>query len=71
MRLGRHRALDVDALAAVLRRAPGSCPVILTVRDEAGKRCVLRLGRECCVNPATYARDELEALLGAGSVMLR
>ncbi|MFO0841512.1 MAG: DNA polymerase III subunit alpha [Gemmataceae bacterium] len=70
-RLERHGPLDVDVLANLLRKTPGSCPVILTVKDPGGKRCILKLGRECCVNPATYLRDELEGLLGHGSVCLR
>jgi DNA polymerase-3 subunit alpha len=70
-RLERHRPLDVDVLAGILRKTPGSCPVILTVKDPTGKRCILRLGRECYVNPATYLRDELEALVGQGGVQLR
>jgi hypothetical protein len=44
--------------------------VVVTVKDLAGRRCVLKLGRDCAVNPATYARDELEAILGEGSVRL-
>ena len=58
-------------LSGILRRTPGSCPVILTVKDRSGKRCMLKLGRECAINPATYCRDELEALLGQGGVLLR
>jgi DNA polymerase-3 subunit alpha len=69
--LERHGPLDVDVLAGLLRKTPGACPVILTVKDKAGRRCILKLGRECCVNPATYLRDELESLLGQGSVCLR
>jgi DNA polymerase III subunit alpha len=70
-RLERHGPLDVDVLGGLLRKTPGACPVILTVKDKAGKRCILKLGRECCVNPATYLRDDLESLLGQGSVCLR
>jgi DNA polymerase-3 subunit alpha len=70
-RLERHGPLDVDVLAGLLRKTPGSCPVILTVKDKDGKRCILKLGHECRVNPATYLRDDLEALLGQGGVCLR
>ena len=31
----------------------------------------MKLGREMSVNPATYLKDELEGLLGTGSVMMR
>ncbi|MFO0878731.1 MAG: DNA polymerase III subunit alpha [Gemmataceae bacterium] len=70
-RLDLHRPLDVDVLAGLLRKAPGSCPVYVTVKDLNGKRCVLRLGRDCYINPAAYPRDELETLLGTGAVQLR
>jgi DNA polymerase-3 subunit alpha len=70
VKLGVHSPLDIDALARVLRQTPGSCPVHLTVRDPAGRKTVLKLGRDFAVNPATYARDELEAILGPDSVRL-
>jgi DNA polymerase-3 subunit alpha len=70
VRMGRHGPLDIDALAGVLRRTPGPCPVIVTIKDPAGRRCVLKLGRDCAINPATYARDELEDVLGPDSVRL-
>ncbi|MFO0927963.1 MAG: DNA polymerase III subunit alpha [Gemmataceae bacterium] len=69
--LGRHSPVDVDVLAGLLRKTPGSCPVILTVRDPAGRRCILKLGRDFAVNPATYDQNALEDLLGTGSVQLR
>ncbi len=61
---------NIDRLGEVLRRAPGHCPVYLTMRDAANRTAVMRLGREFCVNPATYEHDELEALLGPGCVKL-
>lgn len=70
-RLPQHSPLDIDILATILRKAPGSCPVILTVKDEGGKRCILRLGRECSINPVTYPHEELELLLGQGCVKLQ
>jgi DNA polymerase-3 subunit alpha len=69
--LGRHSPLDVDALGTILRQTPGSCPVLVTVKDTAGRCCVLKLGRDFHVNPATYRKDELEGLLGTGSVQMR
>jgi DNA polymerase-3 subunit alpha len=62
---------DVDALASILRRSPGTVPVFLTIKDSAGRRCVLRLGRELAINPATYDHDALIDLLGAGCVYIR
>ncbi len=69
--LGRHSPVDIDVLGTILRQTPGSCPVVVTIRDMAGRCCILRLGRDCQINPATYRKDELEGLLGAGSVQLR
>jgi DNA polymerase-3 subunit alpha len=71
LKLSVAQPLDVNILATILRKTPGTIPVIVTVKDAAGRRCILRLGREFCVNPATYSRDELEGLLGVGAVMLR
>jgi hypothetical protein len=45
--------------------------VVLTVKDPGGRRCILRLGRDYAINPATYPREELEDLLGSGSVRLQ
>jgi DNA polymerase-3 subunit alpha len=66
--LGVHAPDQIDAIARVLRRAPGPCPVYLTVRDSAGKQGTLRAGDEFRINPATIAVAELETLLGAGCV---
>jgi DNA polymerase III subunit alpha len=70
VRLRQHSPVDVDALARLLARAPGPCPVVVTVKDDSGKRCVLRLGHDYRVNPATFPREELEEVLGPGSVQL-
>jgi DNA polymerase-3 subunit alpha len=69
-RLGRQRPLDVDRVAAVLKRTPGTCPVQVTVVDGAGRKAILRLGREFSIHPAEYAKEELEAILGEGAVKL-
>jgi DNA polymerase-3 subunit alpha len=73
LRLGAYGEEDeinriIDALGRVLQRAPGPCPTFLTVRDEGGRRCLLKLGAEFAVNPATVAVGELETLLGEGAV---
>jgi DNA polymerase-3 subunit alpha len=70
LRLGRQHPEDVNRLAEILRQAPGPCLVILTVKDGADKRCILKLGRQFAVNPATFARDQLEDLLGRDAVKL-
>jgi DNA polymerase-3 subunit alpha len=69
--LDQHTPVDVDALANILKKTRGHCPVWLTVKDHAGKRCTMKLGRDYSINPATYCRDELESLLGHGCVKLR
>ena len=43
--LGTHTPDIVDALARVLKRAQGSCPVYLTIQDTAGKRALESRGR--------------------------
>jgi DNA polymerase-3 subunit alpha len=63
-----HGPHHVDALARVLQRTPGSCPVFLNVVDAAGKRAYLKLSQEFGINPATLATSELEMVLGDGSV---
>ena len=44
--------------------------MLLAVRDESGKTCVLRLGRDLAINPAKYPHDELAEILGADAVRL-
>ena len=69
LNLGRHRPSHIDVLAEVLRHL-GQLPVYLEVIDPAGRRTVLKLGRGFHVNPATYPREELEGILGSGTVRL-
>lgn len=68
--LDRHKPSHIDVLAEVLRRTPGSCQVWLEVIDQAGRRTVLKLGRAFHVNPATYSKEDLEGILGSGTVRL-
>jgi DNA polymerase-3 subunit alpha len=63
-----HGPREIDALARVLQRTPGSCPVYLDVRDAAGKRALLKVSDQFRINPATLALEELEAILGPGRV---
>jgi DNA polymerase-3 subunit alpha len=71
LRLGTHQEADVDRLGQLLRQTPGPCHVVLTIKDGEGKKCILKLGRAFAVNPATFPRDELEAILGRDAVKLR
>ncbi len=66
--LESHSPGHIDALARVLQRAPGGCPVYLALVDATGKRSLLKTGDEFRINPATIATGELESLLGSGCV---
>lgn len=68
LRLGLHSPNVIDALASILRRAVGPCPVYLDIRDVTGKLCYLRLGEDYRINPATVPLGDLETLLGPGHV---
>ncbi len=70
LRLEQSSPGDIDRLAQVLRQSQGPCPVFLTIKDGADKFCVLKLGREFAINPGAFPQDELEAILGPGSVRL-
>jgi DNA polymerase-3 subunit alpha len=70
LRLERQHVLDLPRLAEILRQTPGPCQVVVTVKDAAEKRCILRLGRDLWINSATVARAQLEDLLGRDAVKL-
>jgi DNA polymerase-3 subunit alpha len=59
----------LDGVALVLKRYRGPCPVYLSVRDPAGRSAQFKLGNDFCVNPTGIKVDELELLLGPGSVL--
>jgi DNA polymerase-3 subunit alpha len=63
-----HGPEHIDAVAQVLRRTPGACPVFLSVTDPAGKRAQLKAAREFGINPQALAKEELEMILGRGRV---
>ena len=66
--LGEHRPEQIDAVAQVLRRTPGSCPVFLSLVDGVGKRSLLRASSEFRINPQTVNKPDLEMILGLGRV---
>jgi DNA polymerase-3 subunit alpha len=66
--LGVHGPQAIDAVARILRRAPGPCPVYLALWDAAGRRSVLRTSDDFWINPGAFPIMELEALLGPGRV---
>jgi DNA polymerase-3 subunit alpha len=59
----------LDAVSLVLKRYRGTCPVYLSVRDPNGKQVQLKLNEEFRVNPSALKVEELEMLLGQGSVL--
>jgi DNA polymerase-3 subunit alpha len=63
-----HGPDTINRVASVLERSPGSCPVVLEVRDDTGKRCRLKTGEGLRVNPTTLSVGELEMILGPGRV---
>jgi DNA polymerase-3 subunit alpha len=69
MNLRDHEPDHIDALARVLRRSSGPCPVQLQIVDDTGRRARLKLGEEFRVDPARLPLDELEMILGRGGVV--
>jgi len=66
--LATHGPKDVDAVARVLRRAPGSVPVFLCVHDAAGKKLTMRSSQDYRIDPNKLSTAELEVVLGEGKV---
>ena len=59
----------LDAVSLILKRYKGACPVYLSVRDLNGKQVQLKLNDEFRINPAALKLEELEMLLGPGTVI--
>jgi len=70
-KLPKNTPLDVDRLSSILKKTPGTVEVMLTIKDGQGRVCVLKLGRDHYINPATFHKEELEEMLGPNSVFLR
>jgi DNA polymerase-3 subunit alpha len=66
---GEEHLRKLDGVAHVLKRYRGPCPVYLSVRDPAGRSAQFKLGNDFWVNPTGLKVDELELLLGPGSVL--
>jgi DNA polymerase-3 subunit alpha len=64
----QHSPNLVDAVANVLKRAPGSLPVFLHIRDASGRWAKLKGSDAFRINQATLVKSELETLLGPGRV---
>ena len=61
--------MKLEGVASVLKRFRGRCPVYLTVRDAAGKGAQFKLNESFWVDATALKVDELELLLGPGSVL--
>jgi len=69
MSLGSHGPDTIDGIQRVLKRNRGSCAVYLLIRDGSGRSAQFRVDDEWWVDPATVRVDELEMMLGEGSVL--
>ncbi|WP_020468291.1 DNA polymerase III subunit alpha [Zavarzinella formosa] len=67
--LGQHGPDTVDRIGTILKRKTGTCNVFMVVKDGQGRTAQFRLGDDYRVNPAEVPLEELELLIGAGSVM--
>jgi DNA polymerase-3 subunit alpha len=52
-----------------LKKAPGPCPVYLSVRDRAGHVAQFKLNQDFCVDPNLVRVEELEMMLEPGAVL--
>jgi len=59
----------LESVGAVLKRNRGQTPVFMSVRDGSGKQVKLKLGDGFQVNAANLRAEELELILGPGSVV--
>jgi DNA polymerase-3 subunit alpha len=66
--LGLHQPEQINAVARVLERSRGGCPVFLFVRDASGKELQLRTSDDYRINPVRLPVQELEGILGIGHV---
>ncbi|MDP7248850.1 MAG: DNA polymerase III subunit alpha [Planctomycetota bacterium] len=60
---------QIAKLRKILRRHRGTCQVVLDIPLEDGRsRALLMAGEDFCVSPDQQFRDEIDALLGKGSL---
>ena len=59
----------LDMMGSVLQRSPGTCPVFLYVGDATGRVARLKLGNKYGIDPTTVNVQDLEMLMGQGSVI--
>ena len=58
-----------DSVGKILKKARGACPVYLTVSDAGGRAAQFKLSQDFFVNPTQVAVEQLEMILGPGSVL--
>jgi DNA polymerase-3 subunit alpha len=58
-----------EAIARVLNKAKGNCPVYVSVKDKAGLAAQFKLNSDFFVNPQNVGVEELEMILGQGAVL--
>jgi DNA polymerase-3 subunit alpha len=66
--LEHHDDTHVEAVARVLERHRGRCPVFIYVRDGAGRQLRLKVSDELRINPVPLVKSELEMIVGPGRV---
>ena len=59
----------LERMGSVLQRSPGPCPVFLYVGDAAGRVARLKLGSQYGIDPNMVHVQDLEMLMGPGSVI--
>ncbi len=73
LRMNYHEEDDgrrqFEAVARVLNKAKGNCPVYVSVKDKAGLAAQFKLNAEFFVNPLNVGVEELEMILGPGAVL--
>jgi DNA polymerase-3 subunit alpha len=58
-----------DTVGKILKRAKGPCPVYLSVQDAGGRSAQFKLHADYFVNPTQVPVEQLELILGQGSVL--
>ncbi len=58
-----------ESVGKILKKARGACPVYLSVSDAGGRAAQFKLSADFFVNPTQVAVEQLEMILGPGSVL--
>jgi DNA polymerase-3 subunit alpha len=68
---GMHVPEQVDQIARILERAPGTSRVYVLIRDGAGKKCLLKSDERLRVDATAAVMDELQMIVGPNRVEFR